>query len=82
MIHKCPRCSESLYRSTSDTANLTGGLIGALFYGAFGSLECKYCGKIPYKSFPFKTKILIGINSGFVIVVAVVLLISLFWLIN
>jgi hypothetical protein len=30
---------------------MTAGLVGALFYAAFGSLQCKQCGKIPRTEF-------------------------------
>jgi len=31
---------------------MAGGLVGALFYAAFGAFQCKKCGKIPGSEFP------------------------------
>jgi uncharacterized membrane protein len=31
---------------------MVAGLVGALFYAAFGAFECTQCGKIPRSEFP------------------------------
>ena len=52
MAYKCPRCGGDAQRGYSGSAQMTAGLVGALFYAAFGSFECKKCGKIPRGEFP------------------------------
>ena len=41
MAHQCPRCGEPVERGYSSTAQAAAGLVGALFYAAFGAFECK-----------------------------------------
>lgn len=52
MAYKCPRCGESVQRGYSASAQNTAGLVGALFYAAFGAFECGECGKIARSEFP------------------------------
>jgi len=52
MAHQCPRCGQPVQLGYSGTAQITAGLVGALFYAAFGAFQCKKCGKIPRSEFP------------------------------
>ena len=52
MAYQCPRCGDPVSRNYSTTAQLAGGLVGALVVGAFGAFGCKKCGKIPRAEFP------------------------------
>jgi hypothetical protein len=61
---------------------MAGGLVGALFYAAFGSFECKNCGKIATSEFPPEVRDKITRDSVLLAVGAVALLILvllLFW---
>jgi hypothetical protein len=62
MAYQCPRCGNQVSRNYSTTAQLAGGLVGALFAGAFGSFGCKQCGKIPRAEFPpdVRNKMMMG----------------------
>jgi hypothetical protein len=57
MPYKCPKCGDSVHRGAkhSSTAQMAGGLVGALVYAcftaAFGNFQCKRCGEIPTDSF-------------------------------
>lgn len=51
MPYKCPRCGNPVQRGYSSTAQISAGLVGALFYAAFGSFQCKTCGKIKRSEF-------------------------------
>jgi len=46
MAYQCPRCGQPVRRGYSKTAQHTAGLIGALFYAAFGSFQCAKCGAV------------------------------------
>lgn len=56
MAYQCPRCGDLVSRKRSATAQIAGGLIGALFVAAFGSFRCQKCGKIPHAEFPAETQ--------------------------
>ena len=62
MAYRCPRCSEPVQRGHSSTAQMSAGLVGAMFYAAFGAFSCKQCGKIARAEFPAedRNKMLFG----------------------
>lgn len=82
MAHKCPRCGEAVHRGYSGTAQAAAGLIGALFYAAFGPFECKRCGKIPFGDFPPETRKSIILMSTVMVIGAIGLVIGLIFLIG
>lgn len=51
MAYTCPRCGAPVQRGTSSSAQIAAGLVGALFYAAFGAFQCKTCGKIAKSEF-------------------------------
>ncbi len=81
MSYQCPRCGEPVQRGKSTGAQISGGLVGALFYAAFGSFQCAICGKIARREFPpeVRSKMLLG--SAALVIGAIVLLAFVFWLI-
>ncbi len=82
MAYKCPRCGEPVQRGYSASAQLAGGLVGALFAGAFGSFECKTCGKIPRNEFSSEDQGKMAVGSVLMVVGAVVLLVLVLWLLS
>ena len=82
MAHKCPRCGEPVQRGYSGTAQATAGLVGALFYAAFGAFECKTCGKIGRNEFPVEVRNKMAVTTlvltvcAIVVAVGVILLLS------
>ena len=74
MAYKCPRCGEPVRRGQSKGAGVGGGLVGILFYAAFGSFVCNSCGKIPRKEFPPEDRSKMLLGSAVMVVVAVALL--------
>jgi len=73
MAYQCPRCGDSVSRNYNRTAQMAGGLVGALFVAAFGSFGCKKCGKIPRGEFPTEVRNRMMLGSVGLIVGAVVL---------
>lgn len=78
MGYTCPRCGEPVQRGYSSKAQIGAGLIGALFYAAFGSFVCKQCGKIKRSEFPpeIRRKMVLGsvaMVAGAILILAVVL---------
>ena len=78
MAYKCPRCGDPVSRGYSTTAQIAGGLVGALFVAAFGSFGCKKCGKIPRSEFPpdIKQRMMLGslgLIAGAVVLFVVVI---------
>jgi hypothetical protein len=82
MAHKCPRCGDPVQRGYSNTALVTAGLIGALFYAAFGAFECKKCGKIARNEFPEEVRIKMAGVSLLLVLGAIVAAIGVFWLLS
>jgi hypothetical protein len=82
MAHKCPRCGSPVQRGYSSSAQATAGLVGAMFYAAFGAFECKKCGKIARSEFPPKIQVQMALISLLLIIVAIVVAIGAIWLIN
>ena len=60
---------------------MAAGLVGALFYAAFGDFQCKGCGKIAKSEFPpeARTKMLLG--SLMMLVIAIIIGAFCIWLI-
>lgn len=81
MASQCPRCGGKVQRGSSTAATAGAGLVGALFYAAFGSLQCPKCGKIARREFPpeERTKMLLG--SMAMVAGALVILAIVVWLI-
>jgi hypothetical protein len=75
MAIACPRCGGPVSRAYSASAQMAGGLVAALFYGAFGALQCKKCGKIPRSEFPSEVQTRLALTTTAMVVGAVALLI-------
>ncbi|MBT3200826.1 MAG: hypothetical protein HN350_13025 [Phycisphaerales bacterium] len=73
MAYKCPRCGEPVQRGHSRGAQMAGGLVGALFYAAFGSFQCEGCGKIPGNEFPAEDRSKMRVGSLMLVGGAIVL---------
>jgi len=82
MAYKCPRCGEPVQRGYSSSAQMTAGLVGALFYAAFGSFQCKKCGKIARNEFSPTDRTKMSIFSILMVIGAVVLLVVVLWLVS
>ena len=82
MAHKCPRCGEPVQRGYSSSAQATAGLVGALFYAAFGAFECKKCGKIARSEFPAEVQSKMAVVTLLLIVGAIAVAIGAFWLLS
>ena len=80
MAHPCPRCGDPVQRGHSKGVQMAGGLVGALFYAAFGPLECKKCGKIPISEFPANVRGKIRSTSIVMVISAIALLVLVIWL--
>jgi len=59
---------------------MAAGLVGALFYAAFGAMQCKQCGKIPRSEFPSEVQAKLALSTATMIIGAVVLLVGCIWL--
>ena len=73
MTYSCPRCSQPVQRGHSTRAQIVGGLVGALLYGAFGDYQCKSCGKIARSEFPQEVRIRMNLGSLAMVLSAIVL---------
>jgi hypothetical protein len=80
MAHKCPHCGDAVQRGHSKGVQMAGGLVGALFFAAFGPMECKKCGKIRMGDFPPAVRSKIVTNSILMVVAAIALAIGVVWL--
>jgi hypothetical protein len=54
---------------------MAGGAVGALLYAAFGSFQCKKCGRIAKREFPPEVQRQMMLGSVGIVVGAVVLLV-------
>ena len=81
MAYKCPRCGEPVHRGHSTGAQIAAGLVGALFYAAFGSFQCKKCGKIARSEFPHEDRAKMTTGSVLMAVGAVALFVAVIWFI-
>jgi hypothetical protein len=82
MAHKCPRCGEPVQRGYSGSAQATAGLVGALFYAAFGSFECKKCGKIARSEFPPEVRSKMAFVSLLLVIGAIAVAIGAIYLLS
>ena len=71
MAYKCPRCGENVSRGYSKGAQVAAGLIGALFYAAFGAFECNKCGKIPRSEFPSGVQAKMALGTLIMVLLAI-----------
>jgi DNA-directed RNA polymerase subunit RPC12/RpoP len=81
MAYKCPRCGEPVQRGTSSSAAMSAGLVGAMFYAAFGSFQCKNCGKLRRSEFPVEDRSSMLFGSFALIFGAVLLVALVLWLV-
>jgi predicted RNA-binding Zn-ribbon protein involved in translation (DUF1610 family) len=77
MAYKCPRCGSDVQRGTSSSAQVAAGLIGALFYAAFGAFQCKKCGKIEKHEFPAEDRSKMAVGSTVMVIGAIILAVAL-----
>ena len=82
MAYQCPRCGDKVRRGSSTAASAGAGLVGALFYAAFGSFQCPKCGKISRSEFPPEARAKMLLGSAAMVVGAIVLVILVIWLIT
>jgi len=80
MAYQCPRCGQAVRRGYSKTAQHTAGLIGALFYAAFGSFQCAKCGAVARSEFPAEVRTKMATGSVLMVFGAIVLIGFLLWL--
>ncbi len=80
MAYRCPRCEGPVQRGSSTGALWAAGIVGALFYAAFGSFECKSCGKLRKSEFSPEDRNKMLMGSVGLIVGGVVLLAGVIWL--
>lgn len=82
MAYQCPKCGGAVSRGYSVGAQAVAGLVGALFYAAFGSFQCQKCGTIERSEFPQEVQEKMTIGSvtlgltGVVVAVVVVILLT------
>ena len=82
MAYKCPRCGEPVQRGYSGGAQMAAGLVGALFYAAFGAFQCKKCGKIAKSEFPADDRNKMALGTSVMVIAAIALLVLCIWLIS
>jgi predicted RNA-binding Zn-ribbon protein involved in translation (DUF1610 family) len=82
MAYKCPRCGEKVQRGHSTGAQAAAGLVGALFYAAFGAFQCEKCGKIPRSEFSPEDQSKMTMGSVMMVVGAIAVLIVVLWLVS
>jgi len=80
MAYQCPRCGQPVRRGYSRTAQHTAGLIGALFYAAFGSFQCVKCGAVASSEFPAEVRTRMATGSFLMAFGGIVLIGFVLWL--
>jgi hypothetical protein len=80
MAYQCPRCGQPVRRGYSSTAQHVAGLIGALFYAAFGLFQCAKCGTIASNEFPTEVRKKMATGSFIMVTSAIVLIGFVFWI--
>src|SRR6266702_2656576 len=80
MAYQCPRCGQPVRRGYTRTAQHTAGLIGALFYAAFGSFQCAKCGTVARSEFPAEVRTRMATGSFFMAFGGIVLIGFVLWL--
>jgi hypothetical protein len=61
---------------------MAAGLVGALFYAAFGAFQCKKCGKIAKREFPAEDRNKMMLGTFVMVIAAIALLVLCLWLIS
>jgi hypothetical protein len=83
MAYKCPRCGDPVHRGSSSAVQVSAGLVGALIFAAFGSFQCKKCGKIAKSEFSpeDRNKMLVGsvalVGGAILVLIVVIVLLAL-----
>ena len=80
MAYQCPRCGQPVRRGYSSTAQHVGGLVGALFYAAFGSFQCPKCGTLKRSEFSEEVRHQIDRGSVLMLLGAIALVGFVLWL--
>jgi hypothetical protein len=80
MAYECPRCGQPVRRGYSSTAQHAAGLIGALFYAAFGSFQCAKCGTVARSEFPSNVRGKMATGSFVMVVGAIALIGVVVWI--
>ncbi len=80
MAYKCPRCGADVSRGYSGKAQIAAGLLGALFYAAFGAFQCKKCGKIARSEFASDVRAKMATGTLLLVVAGAGLAIGVLWL--
>jgi hypothetical protein len=80
MAYQCPRCGQPVRRAYSSTAQHATGLIGVLFYAAFGSFQCAKCGPVARDEFPSEARARMATNSFLMVLGGIALVGLVFWL--
>ena len=81
MAYKCPRCGGPVDRGFSSGAIATAGLVGGLFYSAFGAFQCKKCGKIARSEFPKELRRKIAGETLLLVLGAIIIAVLAIWFI-
>lgn len=50
-MYTCPRCGGTASRKRNQRVQAMTGIMGSLFYAAFGPITCEKCGKVPRSEF-------------------------------
>ena len=82
MAYLCPRCGGPVQRGYSAGAQMAAGLVGALFYAAFGAFTCPKGGKISRSEFPAQDRNKMAAMSAIMVVAAVAIAIGVIALIS
>jgi len=80
MAYECPRCGQPVRRGYSGTAQHVAGLIGALFYAAFGSFQCAKCGSVARREFPPEVRTRMATGSFLMVLGAIILIGFVLWI--
>jgi predicted RNA-binding Zn-ribbon protein involved in translation (DUF1610 family) len=76
----CPRCGAIVSRGYNRKVQFAGGIVGNLFYAAFGAFQCVKCGKIAQHEFSSDTRKQLMIQSVLMVVGAIALIIFVLFL--
>ena len=80
VAYKCPKCGEPVQRGYSGGAQAAAGLVGALFYAAFGAFECQKCGKLARCEFPSDVRAQMAVGSLVMVAGAAAIAAGAIWL--
>ncbi|MGA2586905.1 MAG: hypothetical protein ABSF88_07790 [Candidatus Aminicenantales bacterium] len=82
MAYKCPRCGEPVQRGRSTSGQLAAGVVGAMFFAAFGAFKCKNCEKIPRSEFPAEVRQKISTGTFILVVSGIALIFVVLWAVS